>query len=243
MKYLDMLAKLGVGSAHPGGFSSTVELLEAQSIPLTSRILEVGCGTGRTACHLAAKGYTVTAVDIRPDMLVKARYRAELDQVNVLFTHGDVEQLPFEDNSFDVVLAESVTIFADTNRALREYYRVLAPGGKLYDREMFAAKPIDAELAGQVSDYYGVSRMWAESEWIDLLEEAGFERIALLQSGSMTELNWQGELQYPDNSGIADPSAYMDEQVWALTREYDEIMFNYGDHFSFGVWEGRKASS
>ena len=69
---LDMLAKLGVGNAHPGGFGETIEQLKNYPIEKGKRVLEVGCGTGRTACFLAEQGCEVTAVDIRPEIIAKA---------------------------------------------------------------------------------------------------------------------------------------------------------------------------
>ncbi len=240
MNYLDMLVKLGVGSAHPGGFSATLGLLEAASIAGDARILEVGCGTGRTACHLAKLGYQVTAVDIRADMLVKARHRAQQEEASVQFVEGNVERLPFEEGRFDVVLAESVTLFADTPRALGEYTRVLAPGGRLYDREMIALQPLDRELARQVSDFYGVGEVWTAKQWHAMLGQAGLRETALLQPGRLSDFDWQEEMAHPDLGGLADVSVYLDERIWELTRQYDELMFQFKEHFGFGVWTGVK---
>jgi len=240
MRYLDMLAKLGIGNAHPGGFAATLEWLRNCSIPEGSRILEVGCGTGRTACHLANRGFTVTAVDIRPDMLDKARFRAKQEAAVVSFIEGDVEDLPFESESFDVVLAESVTIFADSRKALSEYCRVLAPEGRLYDREMIAVKPLSVKLDTLVRNYYGVERLWSVPEWSIMLEEAGFTDTELLHPGVFDEWDWKDEMQYPDQSMVTDPSVYLDERIWSMSRQYDEIMMNYGDHFGFGLWSCRK---
>ncbi len=240
MNYLDMLAKLGIGSAHPGGFTATLELLDTASIGQQARILEVGCGTGRTACHLARLGYQVTAVDIRSDMLMKARHRAEQEQVQVNFVQGNVEHLPFDAGSFDVVLAESVTLFADTLCALREYARVLAPGGRLYDREMIALQSLEDVIARRVSKYYGVGEVWTAEQWIELLEQAGLREIDLLQPGKLNEFDWSDEMEHPDMSGVVDASVYFDQRIWDLTREYDDIMYQYKDQFGFGVWTGVK---
>lgn len=133
MDYQDLLAKQGVGSAHPGGFAATIDFLKDVSFLPGSKILEVGCGTGRTACYLAGQGYDVTALDIRPAMLRKARFRAQRQRVFVRWVEGDACDLPFPANQFDILLLESVTVFVDAKRALPEYRRVLRPGGRLYD--------------------------------------------------------------------------------------------------------------
>ncbi|GAE08518.1 ubiquinone/menaquinone biosynthesis methyltransferase UbiE [Paenibacillus sp. JCM 10914] len=78
MNYINMLSKLGMGSAHPGGFEATLRMLKNYPIQSNSRILEVGCGTGRTSCHLAGLGYEVTAVDLNENMIKKARKRLKL---------------------------------------------------------------------------------------------------------------------------------------------------------------------
>jgi SAM-dependent methyltransferase len=240
MKYMDMLARLGVGSAHPGGFTATLNLIGSRPFQDQARILEVGCGTGRTACHLAKLGYAVTAVDLRPDMLEKARFRAETEEVSIQLVEGNIEQLPFTDGSFDIVLAESVSLFADTQRALSEYARVLSNDGMLYDREMFASVPLDEKLADQIGRYYGIERLWTEGQWRIMLEKAGFHGVELLHPGKFAEFDWQDEMEYPDLGSVVDTAVYMDERIWELTRQYDEIMFQYGDYFGFGVWNGVK---
>ena len=104
MNYLNMLTQLGIGSAHPGGYSSTLKLLDSISLKSGCSILEVGCGTGRTACLLAQKGYQVTAIDVRPEMIEKARHRSKVQQLNITFEIGDICAIPFADNHFDMVL-------------------------------------------------------------------------------------------------------------------------------------------
>ena len=71
MNYIHMLSRLGMGSAHPGGFEATLRMLKNYPIQPGSRILEVGCGTGRTACHLSEMGYQVTAIDLNENMIKK----------------------------------------------------------------------------------------------------------------------------------------------------------------------------
>ncbi|WKL04724.1 methyltransferase domain-containing protein [Paenibacillus amylolyticus] len=143
MDYHDMLARLGEGSAHPGGFLATLKLLESLSLPVDSHILEIGCGTGRTACYLAKRGYQVTAIDLNRQMLDKAVRRARRERVDVRFVQADVASLPFPENHFDMVFVESVTIFTPWRSALTEYRRVLKPAGLLVDRGDGSIRPKD----------------------------------------------------------------------------------------------------
>ena len=91
------------------------------------RVLDVGCGTGEFAQRVAEElGAGVTAVDISTRMVALARERGIDAQV------ADVQSLPFEDSSFDCVVANWVLYHApDVDRAVREIHRVLQPGGRL----------------------------------------------------------------------------------------------------------------
>ncbi len=71
----------------PEDFGETIEQLKKYPIEKGKRVLEVGCGTGRTACYLAEQGCDVTAIDIRPEMISKAKIRAEKQGVRVNFHH------------------------------------------------------------------------------------------------------------------------------------------------------------
>ncbi|KIL41083.1 methyltransferase type 11 [Gordoniibacillus kamchatkensis] len=240
MEYLEMLARLGVGSAHPGGFAATVAQLREHPIAPGCRILEVGCGTGRTSCYLAKLGYEVTALDLREDMLAKARRRASGEEVRVTFLQGNVEELPLPDEQYDVVMAESVTIFADVSKALREYARVLRPGGKLYDREILAARKLTSTAAQAICDFYGVKRMYAEKEWLELLGAAGFSEAKVWQPSKFPESAWEDIVHYPDLFQETDADAYENEAVWETAKKYDELMFAYHEFFGFGLMIGSK---
>lgn len=136
MNYHELLARLGVSGAHPGGFEETVKTPRRYPPAAGSRVLEVGCGTGQTACHLARLGCDVTALDIQPAMLRKAEHQAAAEGVHVAFVQGDACALPFPEDSFDLVFVESVTLFVPVKKALSNYARVLKKRGRLLDREM-----------------------------------------------------------------------------------------------------------
>ena len=90
------------------------------------RVLEVGCGPGEAAEQIAARGAEVIAVDISPRMVELARGRGVDARL------GDVQELPFDDESFDCALAAWMLYHVpEPDRALAELARVLRPGGRL----------------------------------------------------------------------------------------------------------------
>jgi SAM-dependent methyltransferase len=96
--------------------------------PAGSATLEIGCGEGRVARDLAARGHRVTGVDAAPTLL-EAAAEADPDGRYLL---ADAAQLPFEDESFDLVVAyNSLMDVQDMPGAVREAARVLRPQGRL----------------------------------------------------------------------------------------------------------------
>lgn len=96
------------------------------------QLLDVACGTGVVAVTAARRGARVTGLDLTPELLVRARENANLAGVDVTWREGDVEQLPFEDGAFDVVLSQYGHMFAPRpDVAIGEMLRVLKPGGTL----------------------------------------------------------------------------------------------------------------
>ncbi len=154
------------------------------------RVLEVGVGTGKNIPHYPV-GVEVTALDLSPRMLEHARKRVADENVSVELIEGDVQELPFPDDSFDTVIATFVFCSVpDPVLGLKELRRVLAPGGQLLLLEhMLSHKPlleplmhlfnpvmvrttganIDRETVENVRSA-GFAEVWVEDLWLDIVK-------------------------------------------------------------------------
>jgi SAM-dependent methyltransferase len=95
-------------------------------------VLDVACGTGVVAVTAARLGARVTGLDLTPSLLERARENARIAGVEIAWHEGDVENLPFADRAFDVVVSQFGHIFAPRPEvAVAQMLRVLRPGGTL----------------------------------------------------------------------------------------------------------------
>jgi len=98
-----------------------------------AEVLDAGAGTGRHALRLAGRGARVTAIDASPEMLALARAKAAVAGAAVRFQEARLDQrLPFEDDSFDLVVCALVLCHFDNLKpVVAEFARVLRPGSHL----------------------------------------------------------------------------------------------------------------
>lgn len=146
------MAVLGKRVIHPGGRRSTEDLLARAAIQKDDRVLDIGCGVATTAVAIARRfGATVTAADISPLMLERARanVRAAGVEDKVSVEEANILALPYDDETFDCVIAEAVTMFVKRRQAARELVRVCRPGGRVLATEFMWREP-PSEEARQV---------------------------------------------------------------------------------------------
>lgn len=112
-------------------------ILELLGAVAGKTLLDVGCGDGELAPKLNRLGAIVTGVDMDPIMIAAAHRRSDMENTQLRLVEGRAEQLPFNDESFDCVLAVTVLCFVrDGERAVAEMARVLKAGGHLVIGEL-----------------------------------------------------------------------------------------------------------
>lgn len=108
------------------------EFIARRNIKPDWKILDVACGTGNTAIPAAKTGAHVTGVDIAANLLAQARTNARQEDVSIEFEEGDAEDLPFEDNTFDLAISMFGAMFAPRpERVVSELVRVTKKGGQI----------------------------------------------------------------------------------------------------------------
>jgi arsenite methyltransferase len=113
-------------------------------------VLDIGSGAGSdslVAAQMVGEEGSVTGLDMTPEMLAKARAAAaEMGVTNVTFVEGEAEGLPFEDESFDVVISNGVIdLTPDKDAVFSEIHRVLRPGGRIQIADVTIQNPVSEE--------------------------------------------------------------------------------------------------
>jgi ubiquinone/menaquinone biosynthesis C-methylase UbiE len=149
-------------------------------------VLDVGCGGGHVTAAVAPLSRSVIACDLTPAMLEQAeRLAAERGLSNVRTQQADVEQLPFADASFDVVLSRySAHHWPRPQQGLNECLRVLRPGGLLLFSDIVAPEEPALDTFLQVIEYLrdrSHVRDHRISEWLDMFAAAGVAADVLME--------------------------------------------------------------
>lgn len=153
-------------------------LLHWSQIPKKASILEVGCGTGKLSRFLSKKinCKNYTAIDIDPKMITKAESEAHSEK-EAIFQVADVLNLPFDNESFDVVLSmDLLHHLPQWQKAIKEIYRVLKNKGQFlmrdYSIETFTLPGIGMVFQEIVDHPY--EEMYDQTEFLTFLKKQGF---------------------------------------------------------------------
>ena len=181
---------LGLAIAHPW----TRVLLEIAAPQRSERVLDLACGTGSVARHVApmvgVEG-KVVALDISPAMLAVGRALPAPSGATIEWLEGNAMRLELPSGAFDLVLCQQgLQFFPDRAASIREMRRVLTDGGRVAISVWQALRfhPIYEALFDATARHLGAPlssldvsfSLWDAEELRTLLKEAGFQRIVIM---------------------------------------------------------------
>jgi SAM-dependent methyltransferase len=201
LKSIPEQADMGLGCGNPVGLASIEE---------GDTVLDLGSGGG-IDCFLAAqrvgeKG-KVIGVDMTEEMIEKARGNAKRGGFdNVEFRLGEIEKLPVDDNSVDVIISNCViNLSPDKESVFKEAFRVLKPGGRIFVSDIVLLKELPEAVRNDVRAYVGcLSGAVLKDEYLGLIEKAGF-----------------GDITISKESGCSTETMSNDPTVKAMTRDFN----------------------
>jgi len=197
-------ADLGLGCGLPTEFAGIKE---------GDTVLDLGSGAGNdvfVARALTGEIGRVLGLDMTEEMIVKAeRNKAKLGYDNVEFRLGDIEEMPFGDESVDVIISNCVlNLVPDKRKAFSEMSRVLKPGGHFCISDVVIKGTWSPELQKSAGLYAGcVSGALDRDEYLELIRSAGFTNVEIRKSKAIplpdqllkTYLDEQGMEAYKKN--------------------------------------------
>jgi len=182
-------ANLGLGCGNPVAISKIKE---------GDTVLDLGCGAGFD-CFLASKkvGETgkVIGIDMTKEMIEKARTNAEkLGIKNVEFVLGEIEKLPIQDNSIDIIISNCViNLTPDKTKTFEEAYRVLKTGGRIYLSDIVLLGELSEEQKNDKDLLSGcVAGALQKEDYISKIKNAGFSVNILSENKKISKQQYDG---------------------------------------------------
>ncbi len=203
-------ADLGLGCGNPTALGS----LKKGEV-----VLDLGSGAGLD-CFLAAQKVgqegKVVGIDMTQDMVSKARENAKNGGYqNVEFRLGEIENLPVDDNSVDVILSNCViNLSPEKGKVFREAYRVLKPGGRMMISDVVLLKELPEKVKNSLEAYIGcVAGAEEKNAYLNVVKEAGFKKVQVIE-----------ETPFPADAVLGDPAVGEISRGLGLSgKEIEEI--------------------
>jgi arsenite methyltransferase len=251
--YFDLQAEMGI-TKHAGGLDATKELVELCRIDEDKILLVVGCGSGISACKIAKMyGCRIVGIDISKGMVEQSSRRAESQGLTdrVEFRVADAQDLPFEDNTFDAAISESVTAFPeDKAKALNEYVRVVKKGGYIGLNEVTWMQEPTKEMAEFGLRAMGGVRPETAAGWEQLLRGAELEDIVARPKKIKKIEQAISEIKM---NGLTPTFMAMYRMLWVyltkpayrkaindMVKDARAIPKDFMKYYGYGIYAGRK---
>jgi len=174
-------ANLGFGCGNPVAIASLKE---------GDVVLDLGSGAGFDAFLASPKvGKTgkVIGVDMTSEMIEKAQANAKKgNYTNVEFRFGEIEKLPVDNNSVDVIISNCViNLSPDKEQVFSEAFRVLRPGGRLMVSDLVLVKGLPDAIKESVEAYVGcLAGAIGKGEYLKHITMAGFQNVLVISESS-----------------------------------------------------------
>lgn len=153
-------------------------------------VLDLGSGGGidvfLAAKRVGHKGKLI-GVDMTEEMIKRARSTAEkYGYTNVEFRLGEIENLPVEDNSVDVIISNCViNLSIDKEKVFREAHRVLKPGGKIMISDLVTEGELPPRIKKSFDAWAGcIAGALEKNEYLDTIRKAGFKKVEIVSESS-----------------------------------------------------------
>jgi len=174
-------SNMGLGCGNPVALAALKE---------GDTVLDLGSGGGidvfLAAKRVGRKG-KVIGVDMTEEMVEKAESTArKYGYVNVEFRLGEIESLPVEDNSVDVIISNCViNLSIDKEKVFREAYRVLKPGGRIMISDLVTEGELPEEIKKSFDAWAGcIAGALEKNEYLATIRKAGFEKVTVVSESS-----------------------------------------------------------
>ena len=182
-------ANLGLGCGNPVAFSR---------IKKGDTVLDLGSGAGIDAI-LAAKRVgnkgKVVGIDMTEEMIEEAKENAKKQNVsNVEFILSEIENLPLQDNSVDIIITNCViNLTPDKTKTFGEAYRVLKPGGKIYISDIVLLEELSEEQRNDKDLLSGcVAGALLKEDYLNKIKNAGFKVNVLHENKKISKEQYNG---------------------------------------------------
>ncbi|MFH1092970.1 MAG: arsenite methyltransferase [Candidatus Omnitrophota bacterium] len=174
-------ANLGLGCGNPVALASLRE---------GDVVLDLGSGAGfdvfLAAQRVGGRG-RVIGVDMTPQMIAKAKENAKKGKyINVEFRLGEIEKLPVDDSSIDVIISNCViNLSPDKKTVFKEAFRVLKPDGKLMISDLVLVKDLPDIIKDSIEAYVGcLAGAIMKDQYLGYINESGFDEVNVMKESS-----------------------------------------------------------
>jgi len=191
-----------------GGQVTTEEFVKKLNLTPENVILDVGCGIGGSAFHMAREyGVKVHGVDLSTNMIsIAVKYQAEMEdnvRKNVSFEMSDITKADFAENSFDVIYSRDTILHIGDKEALfAQFLKWLKPGGKL-----------------MISDYCHGDKLEYSDDFLKYVHQRGYHMMKVADYGQLLEMVGFEKVVAEDKTGAFIDILNMEVQQFENSRE------------------------